>query len=90
MELIEQNWMMLMVVTAASFLVLWIGGYRRQLFAWVVGGMMLTLALSVIAVERQWLDLTTATLAYGVLVIYCPIIGMIMRYSHHKSDSVLH
>lgn len=90
MAIIEQNWIMLLIVTVASLLVCWVGGCQKRFLAWILAGSLAALAFTVWVVNMSWLDLATATLVYGVMVIYCPLMWLIIRTTDRRREEAAH
>jgi len=86
MAMVQENWLALILITVISLLANWYFGNRGIRFGWVLLGIIAAIGLTVSCVELAWADVTTATLAYGILVIYCPLIWLVSENKDRNSD----
>ncbi len=77
MAIVQENWLIMTIITGVSLVANWYFGARGRRFSWVLVGVVAALVAAILSKELAWADTTTATFAYGVLVIYCPLIWVI-------------
>lgn len=85
MAILQDNWLIIVVVTAVSLGASWYyGGHGRRML-WTLCGIGAALIAAVSAYQLGWADVTTAIFAYGILIMYCPMLWIIANNKHDET-----
>lgn len=79
MAILQSYGLLLVLITLASLAVAWYGGFRGLKIIWCLFGACVTMVAVICLVDMHWADMVTATLMYGIVVIYAPLMWMIIR-----------
>ena len=88
MEMLQNHRVVLLGVTAASLVINGYSGGGVRRWPWFLVGALAAMLLAVMAVEMGWTDVVMATLAYGIMITYCPMMWLILFDKAEKSTGV--
>ena len=78
MAIIEENWLVIGLVTVLSLGLHCYLGIRGRRFIWLLCGTLAALILAAVSQQLGWANVGTASFAYGILIVYCPLMWLLV------------